>query len=109
MQLRRATPQDSAFLVEMAQLACTLEDRPLASRGASEVLALLPAPDAAIVATHDDVRPLGAAWWHIHEPPFLRDVTGEPVPELVMAVVEAERRKGIFRLAHSPSTVRFAQ
>lgn len=95
MELRRAKPQDRTFLVEMARLSCALEDRPLPARGASEVLALLPAPDAAIVATDDDGQPLGAAWWHLHEPPLLRDATGEPVPELVMAVVEAERRKGI--------------
>ena len=95
MQLRRAKPQDRPFLVEMARLACALEDRPLPAPGASEVLALLPGPDAAIVATDDDGRPLGAAWWHLHEPPLLRDAKGEPVPELVMAVVEAERRKGI--------------
>ena len=95
MLLRRATPHDRPFIVEMARLACTLEDRPLPSGDASEVLALLPAPDAAIVATDDDGRRLGAAWWHIHEPPLLRDAAGEPVPELVMAVLEDERRKGI--------------
>jgi len=96
MELRTAKPQDTAFLVEMARLACTLEERPLPGRDASEVLALLPAPGAAaIIATDDDGRPLGAAWWHLHEPPLLRDATGKPVPELVMAVVEGERRKGI--------------
>jgi GNAT superfamily N-acetyltransferase len=95
MQLRRARPQDRAFLVEMARVACTLEDRPLPPRDASEVLALLPAPDAAIVATDAEGQPLGAAWWHLHEPPLLRDDTGKPVPELVMAVLEGERRKGI--------------
>jgi GNAT superfamily N-acetyltransferase len=95
MRLRRAIPQDRPFIVEMARLACTFEDRPLPSRDASEVLALLPAPDAAIVATDDDGRRLGAAWWHIHEPPLLRDAAGEPVPELVMAVLERERRRGI--------------
>ena len=95
MELRPAKPQDRAFLVEMARLACTLEERPLPGRDASEVLALLPAPDAAILATDDDGQPLGAAWWHLHEPPLLRDAAGEPVPELVMAVVDRERRKGI--------------
>lgn len=95
MELRPAEPQDRAFLVEMARLACTLDERPLPGREASEVCALLPASDAAILATDDDGRPLGAAWWHLHEPPLLRDATGQPVPELVMAVVEGERRKGI--------------
>ena len=39
--------------------------------------------------------PVGAAWWHFHEPPLLHDANGEPLPELVMAVVEGERGKGI--------------
>lgn len=95
MQLRRATPQDRAFVVEMARLACTLEDRPLPPADAPDVLALLPGPDVAVIATDDGGRPLGAAWWHLHEPPLLRDPKGAPVPELVMAVIDEERRKGI--------------
>lgn len=94
MQLRRATPQDQAFVVEMARLACTLEDRPLPAADSPDVLALLPGPDLAVVATDDGGRPVGAAWWHLHEPPLLRDARGEPVPALVMAVIDEERRKG---------------
>lgn len=95
MQLRSSTPQDRAFVVEMARLACALEDRPLPPPDAPDVLALLPRPDTALVATDDGGRPVGAAWWHLHEPPLLRDAGGDPVPELVMAVLDRERRKGI--------------
>ncbi len=82
-------------MIEMARLACALEDRPLPSAHVPEVIALLPGPDAVVLATDDDGRPVGAAWWHFHEPPLLRDAGGEPLPELVMAVVEAQRGRGI--------------
>jgi len=97
MQLRLATSQDRAFLVEMARLACTLEDRPLPRADAPDVVAVLPGRNAAVIATDDGSRPVGAAWWHVHEPPLLRDGTGEPLPELVMAALESERRQGIGR------------
>ncbi len=96
MKLRPAEPQDMAFVVEMARLACTLEDRPLPRPGAADVVALLPGPDAAaVIATDDDGRPVGAAWWHLHDPPLLRDAGGKALPELVMAVSEGDRGKGI--------------
>jgi hypothetical protein len=71
--VRRAEPSDSAFLVAMARLACTLADRPLPGADDPEVLAVLPGDaDAALVAV-DDGQPVGAAWWHLHAPPLLRD------------------------------------
>ncbi len=82
-------------MIEMARLACALEDRPPPSADAPEVIAVLPGPDAAVLAADDDGRPVGAAWWHVHEPPLLRDSGGDPLPELVMAVVEAARGNGI--------------
>lgn len=97
MRLRRANPEDRAFLVEMARLASTLDDRPLPGADAPGVIALLPRPDVGIIATDDDGRSVGAAWWHVHRPPLLRDATGKPLPELAMAVLEGERRKGIGR------------
>lgn len=78
----------------MARLACTLEDRPLPSPDAAGVVALLPGPDATVIAAGDDGRPVGAAWWHLHEPPLLRDEKGESLPELVMAVVPEQRGQG---------------
>jgi len=82
-------------LIDMARLACTLEDRPLPFADAPEVIALLPEPDSAVIAVDDHDRTVGAAWWHVHEPPLLRGTNGESLPELVMAVAEGERGKGI--------------
>ncbi|MDQ3091123.1 MAG: GNAT family N-acetyltransferase [Actinomycetota bacterium] len=97
MVLRSAQPQDRAFLVEMARLASALEDRPLPDPDAPPVIALLPGPDATavIAADGEEGRPVGAAWWHVHDPPLVRDANGKALPELVMAVVETERGKGI--------------
>lgn len=96
MQIRRAGATDRPFLVEMARVACTLEERTLLARDDPEVLGVLPAPsDAAVVATDDDGRLIGGAWWHMHEPPLLRDAEGRPVPEIAMAVVESDRRQGV--------------
>ncbi len=95
MQLRLAEPEDMAFVVEMARLAGTLEDRPLPSPNDPVVIAVLPEPNATVIAISEDGQRVGAAWWHFHEPPLLHDANGEPLPELVMAVVERERGKGI--------------
>ena len=95
MQLRPARPEDEPFLVEMARVACTIEDRPLPRPDAPDVLALLPGPGAAIVAEGGGGQAVGAAWWHVHEPPLLRDGAGEALPELVMAVLEGWRGGGV--------------
>lgn len=95
MQLRLVHPEGRPFLVEMARLACTLEDRPFPPPDDPDVIALMPGPDVAVIATDDDGRPVGAAWWHVHEPPLLCDAKGEPLPELAMAVLEGVRGRGI--------------
>jgi len=95
MQMRRAEPGDEAFLVEMARLACTLEGRPVPDADGPEVAALLAPREATVIAADDDGRVLGAAWCHVHDPPLLRDDDDEPLPELVMAVLEAQRGRGI--------------
>jgi GNAT superfamily N-acetyltransferase len=95
MQLRSARSEDEPFVLEMARLACTLEDRPVPPRDAPGVLALLPEAGDAVVATDEDGRLLGAAWWHCHDPPLLRGAAGEPLPELAMAVLAEERRQGV--------------
>ena len=85
MRLRPAKTEDTAFVIEMARLACGLEDRPLPGPDAAEVIALLPTPGAAIIAADDDGRPLGAAWWHVHEPPLLHDADGQALPQFETA------------------------
>jgi len=46
-------------------------------------------------ALADDRRPVGAAWWHVHEPPLLHDTNGRALAELVMAVPEHARGWGV--------------
>ena len=95
-ELRLARAEDGEFLIEMARLACTLDGRPVPSGDDPEVVGVLPvAGDAAIIAADTNGMRVGAAWWHIHEPPLVRDADGRPLPEMVMAVVEAQRRRGI--------------
>ena len=90
--LRRAGPPDRPFLIEMTREACVLEGRPLPSADDPAVVGLLPdSPEAAAVAADPTGRPLGAAWWVIHQPPLALDAEGQPLPELAMAVVEEER------------------
>jgi len=84
------------FIVEMARLACTIEDRPLPPKDAAEVLAMLPeADDCAVVAVDDKGRRVGAAWWCFRQPPLVEDEDGTPVPEMAMAVVADARGQGI--------------
>lgn len=96
MRVRQAEEPDRKFLVEMARLACGLDDRPLPPADDPAVLGLLPGPaDIALVATDDRDRRLGAAWWHFHEPPLVADDEGKPLPEITMAVQEDARGGGI--------------
>lgn len=95
-RIRDAEAEDRGFVVEMARFACTLEDRPLPDLDAPEVLACLPlAMSAAVIASDEDGRPLGAAWWHLHQPPLVVTADGSPLPELTMAVVEDARGHGV--------------
>jgi GNAT superfamily N-acetyltransferase len=95
-RLRSGGGEDRSFVVEMARLACTLEDRPLPSADAPEVFACLPAsPAAATIAIDSTDRGLGAAWWHLHEPSMLAMPDGSPIPELTMAVAAGVRGHGI--------------
>jgi GNAT superfamily N-acetyltransferase len=84
------------FILEMARLACVIEDRPRPRPDAVEVLGMLPQPsDAVLVATDDTGNPRGAAWWHFPEPPLVRATDGSPVPEMIVAVAEVERGHGV--------------
>jgi len=81
----------------MARLASVIEDWPLPAADSPEVLDLLPGPsDHAIVAVDQHGARLGAAWWRVdHRAPLLRDSDGNPLPELVVAVVESARGQGV--------------
>jgi GNAT superfamily N-acetyltransferase len=95
-RIRNADVEDRGFVAEMARFACTLEDRPLPDPDAPEVLACLPiAMSAAVIATNDDERRLGAAWWHLHDPPLVLSSDGSPLPELTMAVAKDARGHGV--------------
>ena len=95
-RVRTACDEDRAFVIEMARLACTLEDRPLPEADAAEVVACLPrSPAAAVIAIDHAGDRLGAAWWHLHEPSLLLMADGSPIPELTMAVAEDDRGQGI--------------
>ena len=95
MRVRRSEPGDAAFLLEMARLASGLEDRPLPSTDAPDVLAPPASTDVALIATDHSGNPLGAAWWHMHDPPLLNGADGSPLPELAMAVKVGARGQGV--------------
>lgn len=100
MPVRRGEPADAAFVVEMARLASVIEDRPLPPADDPDLVQGLPpapAPGTSLLALDDDGRPVGAAWWHFREPPLLVAPDGAPVPEIVVAVVPADRGRGTGR------------
>jgi GNAT superfamily N-acetyltransferase len=88
--IRSARPADRPFLTEMARLAAVIEDQPLPP--ADEVTTMLPPTlDTVLVATTADGTPVGAAWWHFHDPPLIDPC----VPELGLAVLATERGHGV--------------
>ena len=79
----------------MASIAGTLEDRPLPEANAPEVFACLPpSPAAAVIGVDHAEKPIGAAWWHLHEPSMLVVADGSPIPEMTIAVAESARGQG---------------
>jgi GNAT superfamily N-acetyltransferase len=94
--LRQGQAHDWAFILEMAQSASTLDDRPLPPADDPIVRTLLPSsPEAAVIAVAERGTPLGAAWWFFHDPPLIADSADGAVPEMSIAVRETERRHGI--------------
>ena len=80
----------------MGRLACSLDGRPVSPSDDLAVGALLPASaEQTVIAVNEKGTPIGAAWWHMHQPALLSDVSGAPLPELAMGVIESERGRGI--------------
>ena len=52
---------------------------------------LPPTLDPVLVATTASEAPVGAAWWHFHDPPLLDPA----VPEMGLAVLAAARGHGV--------------
>jgi len=94
--VRTGEPSDAAFIIEMARFASTIEGRPLPPVDDLELAqGLPPSPDTSVLALDHDGRPVGAAWWHFREPSLLVTPDGAPVPELVVAVMPADRGHGV--------------
>jgi GNAT superfamily N-acetyltransferase len=96
MQVRPSQPTDRPFLIEMARLARPLDGHPLPAGDDPEGLAILPGQiDGVVIATDDAGQPIGGAWWHLHSPPLVRNAGGHAEPEVVMAVLEVARGRGV--------------
>lgn len=95
-RLRTATPEDSAFVVEMARHASIIEDWPLPDAGDDDVLELLPVPGVVpIVAEDQHGVAVGAVWIYYSAPTLLTNADGGPVPELCIGVAPGGRGAGI--------------
>jgi GNAT superfamily N-acetyltransferase len=96
VEVRRGRPDDEPFVMEMARLACSIEDRPLPPADSAEVMSMLPSgDDCTVVAQDAEERRLGAAWWCFRDPPLVADAEGRAIPEMAMAVVEDARGQGV--------------
>ena len=96
VRLRTATPDDNAFVVEMARHACIIEAWPLPDPEDDEVLELLPPPGVVpIIAEDESGLPLGAVWTYHSSPPLRSDAAGAPLPELCIGVTPGRRGGGV--------------
>lgn len=89
-----ATPEDAAFLREMARHAATLEDRPLPAADAEAVTELVPADvqDALVAVSATGLR-LGAAWLLDGRVPLVPTLPS--APEVCMALAPDNRNRGV--------------
>ncbi|MBB3753774.1 GNAT superfamily N-acetyltransferase [Mycolicibacterium sp. BK634] len=96
VRLRTTTPDDNAFIVEMARHACIIEDWPLPAPDDDEVLEILPPPGVPpIIAENERRPPVGAVWTHHSNPPLRCDAAGAPLPELCIGVAPGWRGGGV--------------
>jgi GNAT superfamily N-acetyltransferase len=95
MRLRAATARDAAFIVEMARLACVIEDWPLPDADSEETQSLLPGSDVAVVAEDATDLRLGSVSTFHREPPLVVDADAVSLPELIIAVAPEVRGNGV--------------
>lgn len=96
MRLRDATPDDHAFVVEMARHACIIEDWPLPDPDDEDMVSMLPAAgEVPIIAEDPTGVPTGAVWTFHNDPPLMTDAAGVSLPELCIGVAPGKRGAGI--------------
>jgi len=96
VRLRAATPDDLAFVVEMARHACIIEDWPLPDPDDDGVLEVLPPPGVVPILAEDERgHAVGAVWTYHSTPPLRINADGVPLPELCIGVAPGQRGAGI--------------
>lgn len=95
-QLRTATTEDAAFIVEMARHVCVIEDWPLPDVDSEDVQSLLPrSGDVIVIAADEEGASIGAAWTFHHDPPLMVGSDGVSSPEVAIAVRPEIRGNGV--------------
>ena len=96
---RDVEPADAPFLLEMLRLTVGWQIVPTADGMPPPVLVppyafddLGRPGDGGVIVTYDD-EPVGACWYRINL--TARELDGQPVPELLLAVMPAHRAHGI--------------
>jgi GNAT superfamily N-acetyltransferase len=96
IRMRSATPEDAAFIVEMARHACVIEDWPLPDADSEEVQSVLPPSGEVPIVTVDAAGfSIGAVWTFHNDPPLRVDAAGVSLPELCIGVAPGRRGRGV--------------